>query len=81
MRPALVHLQRDVGALVLREDDGLVAVGDLGGAADHDPMFGAVVVHLQAQRRAGLDHDALDLKARAGVDAVVPAPGAVHLAM
>ncbi len=29
-------------------------------------MAGAVVVHLQAQARAGLDHDALDLEARAG---------------
>jgi hypothetical protein len=77
-----VHLaQRDVGALVLGQQDDLVAVGDLGRAADHDPVLGAVVVHLQAQAGAGLDHDALDLVARAVVDAVVPAPGAVHLAV
>jgi hypothetical protein len=44
-------------------------------------VLGAVVVHLQAQRGAGLDHDALDLEARAAVDAVVPAPGPVHLAV
>jgi hypothetical protein len=59
----------------------IVAIGHLGRAADHDPVFGAVVVHLQAQAGPGLDHDALDLVARAAVDAVVPAPGAVHLAV
>ena len=44
-------------------------------------MFCAVVVHLQTERRAGFDHDALDLKARAVVDAVVPTPGPVHFAV
>ena len=39
------------------------------------------MVHLQAQRGARLDHDALDLEARARVDRVVPAPGPMHLAV
>ena len=77
-----VHLsQRDVGRLVLAQHQHLVAVGDLGGAGDDDPVLGAVVVHLQAQGRARLDHDPLDLEARTGVDRVVPAPGAVDLAV
>ena len=44
-------------------------------------MLGAVVVHLQRERGARLDHDALHLKALAALDAVVGAPGTVHLAM
>ena len=45
-----------------------------------DPVLGAVVVHLQRQLRARLDHDALDLEALARVDAVVAAPRPVDLA-
>src|SRR5688572_26497433 len=71
----------NVGALVLAEDADLVAVRDLGRAADDDPVLGPVVVLLQAERCARLDHDPLDLEARTGVDAVVPAPGAMHLSM
>src|SRR5690606_4826844 len=55
--------------------------GDLGHAGDHHPVLGALVVLLQAQRRAGLDHDALDLEALAGIDGVVVAPGPVDLAV
>jgi hypothetical protein len=58
-----------------------VTVGDLGGAGDHDPVLSAVVVFLQAQAGLGLDLNALDLEAAAFVDAVVPAPGAVHFAV
>ena len=46
----------------------IVVAGDARGAADHDPVLGAVVVHLQGQLRARLDHDALDLETLAGVD-------------
>ncbi len=40
--------ERDVGALVLGKQDDLVAPGDLRGATYDDPVFGTVVVHLQA---------------------------------
>ena len=77
-----VHLtQRDVGALVFAQQQYLVAVGDFGRAADHHPVLGTVVVLLQRERGTGLDGDALDLVARSGVDAVVPAPGARHTAV
>ncbi len=74
----MLGAQRDVGALVFGQQDDLLAHRHLGRALDDDPVLGAVVVHLQAQAGAGLDHDALDLVARPLVDAVVPAPGAVH---
>ena len=54
---------------------------DLGGAAHHHPMLGAVVVLLQRQRAARLDHDALDLEALAAIDRLVIAPGPVTAAM
>ena len=73
--------QRDVGRLVFGQQHDFVTHGDLGGAAHHDPVLGTVVVHLQAQGCLGLDHDALDLEARAHVDRVVPAPGAMNTAM
>ena len=44
-------------------------------------MLAAVVVHLQAERRAGLDLDALDLEARSLLDHRVGAPGPVHRAV
>jgi hypothetical protein len=54
----------------------LIAVDDPGGAYHHDPMLGAVMVHLQRERRAGLDFDALDLEARSFLEHGVGAPGA-----
>ncbi len=44
-------------------------------------MLGAVVVQLQRQARARLDHDALDLEAIAMLDGVIEAPGPAHLAV
>src|SRR5690606_34744347 len=63
--------------LVLGEQEGLVVAGHLGGAGHHDPVLGAVVVHLQRQLRAGAHGDVLDLVAVAVVHRVVAAPGAV----
>jgi hypothetical protein len=58
-----------------------LAACDLGGAFDHHPVLGTMMVHLQRERGAGAHHDALDLEAFAVVDAVIPAPGPMHLAM
>ena len=77
-----MHLaQWDVGGLVFGQKQHLAAIGDFGRAFDDDPVLCTVVVLLQTEAGAGLDLDALDLKAAAFVDAVVPAPGAVHLAV
>ena len=73
--------QRDVGALVLVQVEHTIVAGDLGHARHHDPVLGALAVFLQAQCRARLDHDALDLEAVANADRVVAAPGPVHLAV
>jgi hypothetical protein len=78
---AVFDAERDVGRLVLAEQDDLLAARHPGRAAHHDPVLGAMMVHLQRERGAGADDDALDLEALAAVDAVVPAPGAMHLAM
>ena len=73
--------QGNVGGLVFGNDQHFVTVGDFCGAGHHDPVFGTVMVLLQAQAGLGLDLDALDFEAAAFVNAVVPAPGAVHFAM
>ncbi|MNW19613.1 hypothetical protein D3C71_2196750 [compost metagenome] len=44
-------------------------------------MLGPVMMKLQAQRRAGLDHDAFDVEPLAGIHAVIPAPRPRNLAM
>ena len=64
----------DVDGLVFGNQAHLVVDGDPGGAFDDDPVFGAVVVALQAEGGAGVDDDALDLKAVADDEAFVPAP-------
>ena len=75
---AVVHADRDIGRFVLGQQAHLVAAGHARGARHHDPVFGAVVVHLQRQLLARLDRDALDLEAVARIDALVVAPWAVH---
>jgi hypothetical protein len=78
---AVLDAQGDVGALVFSEQDFFVTPGNQGCAFDHDSVLGAVVVHLQAELGAGAHGDALDLKALAAVNAVIPTPRAVHLAV
>ena len=56
----------------------LVVAGDLGRAAHHDPVLGAVVVLLQRQLLARQHHDPLHPEALAEVHGLVPAPGPVH---
>lgn len=73
--------QGNVGGLVFRQQEDLVAARDAGRAGHDDPVFGAVVVHLQRQAGAGGHADALDLEAFAAVDGVIAAPGAVHQAV
>ena len=75
---AVARAERNVGRLVLVQDQLLIALGHLGGAGDDDPVLGAMVMHLQRQPAARLDHDMLDLHAVAVMDRAVGAPGAVH---
>src|SRR5690606_27012352 len=67
----------DVGRLVFPEQESLVVTGHPRSTGNHDPVFGTVVMLLQRQAGARLDHDAFDLKAIAAVDGVVAAPGAI----
>src|SRR5471032_510629 len=72
---------RNVGRLVLTEQEHVFVAGDFRGAADHNPVFGAVVVHLQRQARARLDRDVLDLEAPAHVHRVVGTPRTIDFAV
>ena len=69
---------RDVGGLIDLQRDFLLAVDDAGRAADNNPVFAAVVVHLQAQGRTRFDLNTLDLELRAFFDHCVAAPRAMH---
>ena len=72
--------QRNVGGLVFSQQQHLFSISNFSRAFDYDPVLGPVVVFLQAEAGARFDLDALDLEAPAFVNAVVPAPGAMHLA-
>jgi len=77
-----MHLaQRNVGGLIFGEQQFFVAAGDCCRTLDDHPVLGTVVVLLQAEATAGLNLDTLDFEAPALVDAVVPAPRAVDLAV
>src|SRR5471032_3538245 len=72
---------RDVGRLVFTQQEHVFVAGHFGGAADHDPVFGAVLVHLQRQARARFDRDVLDLETPAHVHRVVGAPRTIDFAV
>ena len=77
-----MHLaERNVGRLVLAEQELVLAAGHARRAADHDPVLGTVVMHLQAELLAGPDGDSLDLEAVAAGHALVGAPRSVHARM
>ncbi len=69
----MLGADRDVDGLVFAHQHALpAALHDRSAVHDH-PVFGPMVVLLQAERAAWLDGDALDLEAIAGIDrAVVP---------
>jgi hypothetical protein len=78
---AMSFAKGDVGGLIFGEQQFFVAAGDFGLTANDHPVLGTVVVLLQAEAGTRLDLDTLDLEAPTFVDAVVPAPGAVDLAV
>src|SRR3546814_3334271 len=67
--------------LVFAEQEHVLVAGHFGGAADHDPVFGTVMVHLQRQAGARLDRDVLDLEATTHVHRVIGTPRAIDLAV
>src|SRR5262249_33183375 len=77
---AMHRADRDVDRLVLVHHAHLVADRDLGGAAHHHPVLGAMVMLLQRQLAAGHHDDALDLEALAAVDRFVMTPRTIHAA-
>src|SRR6266545_1389436 len=78
---SMLGLDRDMGGLVFGQKLYLVASCHPRGARHHHPVLRPVVMHLQRERFARFDHDALDLKALACIDALVVAPGAIDPAV
>lgn len=66
--------QRNEGRLLFRQQHLRAVPRDARRAGNLDPMLGAVMVKLQRESLARLDHEALDLEARARIDSLVPAP-------
>src|SRR5208282_4537751 len=69
---------RQIDRFVLVYEVFIAVERDFGGAAHHDPVLGAVKVLLQRQPSPWPHDDALDLIARALIDALVVAPGAIN---
>ena len=78
---AVLRAGGDVGGLVGAHEYLLLAIDHPGHAGNHDPVFAAMVVHLQAEAGTRLDHDALHLEALAFLQHRVGAPGTMHGAM
>ncbi|RMO06447.1 hypothetical protein ALQ47_05268 [Pseudomonas cichorii] len=78
---AVYRSDRDVGRLVFSQQEHVLVAGNLSRAGYHDPVLGAVVVHLQGEAGARFDRDALDLEAAAHVHRVVGAPRTIDFQM
>src|SRR5690625_4944786 len=77
----MYNAEGNKGGLAFSEQDFLIPAGNQRGAAHHYPVLRTVMVFLQRQPLAGLNADALDLKALAVVQGVVVPPGTEYLAM
>ena len=77
----MLAAQGDVGALVFTHQLLAAVSFHHGRALHHDPVLGAVVVHLQGKAGARLHFNLFHLPALAFGDAVVMAPGPVDAAM
>lgn len=73
--------QRDVRGLIFSKQYCGGAVSNLGSATNDNPVLGPMVMHLQAEAGLGLNLNAFDLESPAFVDAVVPPPRPMHLAV
>ena len=75
---AMNDANRQKDQLVLVHDGLFLAARDLGGAVDHDPMFGAMEMPLQREPAARGHNDAFDLVARPVVDRLIIAPRPIN---
>jgi hypothetical protein len=57
---AMLGASGDVCGLIAVEDFFFIIASDYGSPADHDPMFAAVVVHLETEPMSWLDFDPFD---------------------
>lgn len=73
--------ERNTSGLIFRQQNAFVSTNNFSRALDHNPVLCAVMMFLQTEAGTGFDLDTLDLEALAVVDAVIPTPWAVYLAM
>ena len=74
----VVDAEGNIGGLVGLEGKNVVATGHGGRSFDHDPVFGAFFMPLQAELGAGVEHQLLGLELLAAVDDLVIAPRPVN---
>jgi hypothetical protein len=74
---AMIGFGRDVDVLTLLQLQFTIATDNVSHAFNHDPVFAAPRVSLQAQSRAGFHFQHLDLKAGSFFQDFVTAPGSL----
>src|SRR5690554_1336802 len=75
-----MHLPyRDISGLIFSDQVGFFSVCYLCSAADDNPVFRAMMMHLHGKLGARLHCDSLDLITVTAVYGVINAPGAIHL--
>ena len=75
------HANRNIGRLVFGQHNFLVTIGDYCGTFNHNPVLGAVMVHLQRELCSGLNGNPLNLKTIAHINGVISTPWAINLPM
>src|SRR5690606_38966799 len=78
---AMYATEREIDRLVLTEHRYDAVYCHLRRAANDDPMFGSMVVFLQAELFPGFDEEAFHLKALAAENRRITAPGAIGRAV
>src|SRR5712691_9101056 len=68
---SMLGSDRDIGGFIFGQKLHLITSRHARSARYHHPVLRPVMMHLQRERFAHLDHDALHLKARARVDTLV----------
>src|SRR5699024_1691587 len=71
---AVIRAHGNERRFVFAQQENVFATRHPRGAADHHPVLGTMMVHLQTELAAGFDGDPLDLKALGHVNGIVSAP-------
>src|ERR1700675_650844 len=77
----VLRTERNERGLVFAHQEGFLPAGDERSATHDDPVFRAMMMHLQREPRARLHHNTLYLKTLTVIDGIVETPGTLDLAM